>query len=66
MLLRETAKVRIRMAGTMALKPLGMQAIASLKVMTRRAQQVDDGEDQRNERAPGQAHEGVGIAEGCR
>ena len=38
MLLRETAKVRIRMAGTMALKPLVMQPMAPLKVMTRRAQ----------------------------
>ena len=34
---RETARVRIRMGEIMALKPLGMQAMASLKVMTRRA-----------------------------
>ena len=30
------AKVRMSSAGTMATKPLGMQAMASLKVMTRR------------------------------
>ena len=34
---RETARVRIRLGEIMALKPLGMQAMASLKVMTRRA-----------------------------
>ena len=34
---RETARVRIRMGEIMALKPLGTQAMASLKVTTRRA-----------------------------
>ena len=33
---RVQAKVRMRMAGTMALKPSGMQAIISLKDMERR------------------------------
>ena len=37
MLFRLTAMVRMMMGGTMALKPLGTQAMASLKVMTRRA-----------------------------
>ena len=34
--LRLQAKVRIKMAGTMALKPSGMQLIMSLKGMERR------------------------------
>ena len=34
--LRDQAKVRIKMAGTMALKPSGMQPIISLKDMDRR------------------------------
>ena len=38
MAFRVQAKVRIRMAGTMALKPSGMQAIISLKDMDRRTQ----------------------------
>ena len=36
MFFRVTAKVRIRSAGTMALKPLTMQFIASRKEITRR------------------------------
>jgi len=35
--LRAVANVRIKIAGTIALKPLGIQAIASLKVTTRLA-----------------------------
>ena len=30
------------MGGTMAMKPLGTQAMASLKVMTRRATMIDE------------------------
>ena len=37
MLLRLTARVRMVMGGTMAMKPLGTQAMASLKVSARRA-----------------------------
>ena len=35
--LRAVAKVRIKIAGTIALKPFGIQAIASLNVITRLA-----------------------------
>ena len=37
MFFRLTARVRMVMGGTMAMKPLGTQAMASLKVSTRRA-----------------------------
>ena len=36
MLFRETARVRMVMAGTMEMKPLGTHSMAALKVMTRR------------------------------
>ena len=59
MAFRDQAKVRIRMAGTMALKPSGMQAIISLKDMDRRTEIVDQGEHQAEGRTQHQAHGGV-------
>ena len=64
MAFRLQAKVRIMMAGTMALKPSGMQSIMSWKVMDAADHVVDEGEHQGKGGAQHQAHGGVGAGEG--
>lgn len=68
MLLRETAKVRIvEFGGTHGVAASGGHAAHSALEGddTVARAEVDDGQDQRNQRAPGQTHKGISITEGC-